>query len=150
MKFYITGSSRGLGKRLRKEFNCISFDRPYYDLSLHIDAIVNQIEAGSVVILNAHASGSQLDYVEKLKDKCRIVVCGSIAAINYDNRMIEYSKQKKHLEEKITQLSLYSQNSILYLRLTSSSYKDHQLIINTIRFWLDNPQITFAGYNINE
>jgi hypothetical protein len=149
MKFYITGSGRGLGQRLREEFNCISFDRPD-DVSLNIDAVINQIEAGSVVILNAHASGSQLEYVEKLKDKCWIVVCGSVAAVNHDSNMIEYSKQKKQLEERITQLSLHNQHPILYLRLTSSSYRDHQLIINTIKFWLDNPQFTFAGYNINE
>lgn len=149
MKFYITGSSRGLGQRLRDEFNCIAFDKPV-NLSTDIDHVVNQIDKGSVVILNAHASGTQLEYVEKLKDTCRLVIFGSVAAINYDSSRLDYSKQKHQLEEYITQLSLHNQLPILYLRLTSTSYNDYKLIVDTIKFWLDNPQLTFVGYNIDE
>lgn len=149
MKFYITGSSRGLGQRLCNEFDCTAFDRPL-DLSTDIDIVVDQIEEGSCVILNAHASGTQLKYVEKLKDKCWIVVCGSIAAVNHDSHMLEYSKQKQQLEKRITELSLHNPLPILYLRLTSSSYNDYQLIVNTIKFWLNNPKITFVGYDIDE
>jgi hypothetical protein len=149
MKFYITGSTRGLGKFLCNEFNCINFDRPY-DLSIDIDRIVELIELDSVVILNAHASGTQLKYVEKLKDKCNLVVCGSIASINFDSSMLQYSQEKNNLEKEIVQISLKNKKPILYLRLTSSSYKDHKLIAKTIRFWLDNPNFTFAGFNIDE
>jgi hypothetical protein len=152
MKFYITGSSRGLGKLLCKEFNCVSFDKPY-DLSVDIEQIVEQIEPNSVVILNAYANGSQIEYLKRLRDKCKIIVCGSIAGTNQDvttNDTIKYSMDKLLLEKIVTQIALKSKLPILYLRLTASSYKDHQLIINTIKFWLDNPSLTFAGYNINE
>jgi len=148
-KFYITGSTRGLGKFLCNEFNCISFNRPY-NLATDIDKIVELIESNSVVILNAHALGTQLKYVEKLKDSCKLVICGSIASINLDINMPEYSKEKKDLEKEIVQISLKNKKPILYLRLTSSSYNDYKTIANTIKFWLDNPNFTFAGFNINE
>lgn len=149
MKFYITGSTRGLGKHLCKEFNCINFDRPY-NIANDIDTIVKQIENDSVVILNAHASGTQIEYIKKLKDKCKLVICGSIASIHSDKSMIEYSSEKSILEKYVTDVSLHNSKPMLYLRLTSSSYKDYNLISNTIRFWLDNPNFVFAGYNINE
>ena len=86
MKFYIVGSNKGLGLHLRKEFNCVNFDRPY-DLSQDIDAICSHIDSDSVVILNAHAKGAQIKYVEALKDRCRLVVCGSIASTFKDFSM---------------------------------------------------------------
>src|SRR5210317_1203137 len=149
MKFYIVGSNSGLGLHLRREFNCKNFDRPY-DLVKDMDNIVNKIKSDSVVILNAHADGKQIKYVEALKDRCRLVVCGSIASTFKDYNMPMYSQQKQRLEEYVLEQSLHSKMPMLYLRLTSSSYQNYELISNTIRFWLDNPDFTFAGYNINE
>lgn len=147
MKFYITGSTKGLGKYLAGYFNCECLDKPV-DLNLDVAAVVNTIEEGSTVILNAHAS--QLEYVNLLKDKCKIIICGSIAAVNADPTMVKYSEEKYKLEKTVTQLSLHSKHPMLYLRLTSSSYRNEHLIANSIQFWLDNPDITFIGYNINE
>ena len=149
MKFYITGSTRGLGKYLCNEFNCIRVDRPF-DISKDISKIVDQIESDSVVILNAHADGTQIRYIEKLKDRCRLVIMGSIASVNQDPNMVEYSKQKEHLEKLVTQLALNNDYPMLYLRLTSSSYKNYSMIAESIKFWLNNPDVTFIGYNINE
>lgn len=149
MKFYITGSTRGLGEYLCNEFKCISIDRPF-DISTDISKIVDQIEPDSIVILNAHADGTQIKYIEKLKDRCRLVIMGSIASVNQDPSMPEYSKQKKKLEELVTQLALDSEYPMLYLRLTSSSYKNYNMIAESIKFWLNNPDVTFIGYNINE
>ena len=149
MKFYIVGSKKGLGLHLRKEFNCVNFDRPY-DLSQDIDAICSHIDSDSVVILNAHAKGAQIKYVEALKDRCRLVVCGSIASTFKDFSMPTYSEQKLELENYVVEQSLHSKHPMLYLRLTSSSYANYDLISNTIKFWLDNPGFTFAGYDINE
>lgn len=147
MKFYITGSTKGLGKYLAKYFNCTSFNRPLA-LNEDINLICNSIEEGSVVILNAHAS--QLEYVKNLKEKCKLVVMGSIAAINHDPEMLQYSKEKAELEEIVRQFALYNKYPMLYLQLTSSSYKDFATIARSIEFWLDNPTITFIGYNIND
>lgn len=147
MKFYITGSTRGLGKHLAERFNCKAIDRPI-DLNRDIDAVCRTIPDGSTVILNAHAS--QLKYVELLKDKCKLIICGSIAAVNFDPDMAEYSKEKWELEKTVQQLALHSKYPMLYLQLTSSSYKDYNMVGNSIQFWLDNPDVTFIGYNINE
>jgi hypothetical protein len=147
MRFYITGSTRGLGEFLAKYFSCKSFNKPL-DINSDIESICDSIEEGSVVILNAHAS--QLEYVERLKDKCSLVVMGSIAAVNFDREMPEYSKEKWELEKTVQQLALHSKYPMLYLQLTSSSYRNYRIVANSIQFWLDNPDITFIGYNINE
>lgn len=145
--FYITGSTRGLGKHLAEHFNCKQFNRPF-DLNSDIDEICNSVSEGNAVILNAHAS--QLEYVKRLKDKCKMVIMGSIAAVNHDSKIPEYSKQKQQLEEFVQQLALYNNHPILYLQLTSSSYKDYATVVRSIEFWLENPSVTFIGYNINE
>lgn len=147
MKFYITGSSRGLGNFLEKEFNCISFNRPY-DIEKDIDEIVSQIEPGSVVILNAYANGSQLAYLRKLYNKNRIIVSGSIASTLHDRTMLDYSYDKQELEYTFQKMAVSSKLPMLYLKLTSSSYKDYNTIAKTIRFWLDTPSFIFAGFNI--
>lgn len=148
MNFYITGASRGLGEYLANHFKCFVIGRPV-DLRTDIDAIMEAgFDEGDVVILNAHAN--QLEYVERLKDKCRLVIMGSIAAINFDKEMEEYSKEKYNLETTVQQLALHSKFPMLYLRLTSSSYRDYATVARSIQFWLDNPTVTFIGYNINE
>ena len=147
MKFYITGSTRGSGEYLAKHFKCKSFNKPL-EINDDVDMICDTIEEGSTVILNAHAS--QLEYIERLKDKCKLVVMGSIAAVNFDRDMPEYSKQKWELEKTVQQLALHSKFPMLYLQLTSSSYKNYKMIATSIQFWLDNPDTTFIGYNINE
>ena len=151
MKFYITGCSRGLGSYLYNAFDCIGFDRRLgQDIEHDIDSIVEQIEPGSVVILNAYANGTQIKYMSRLFEKVRIVVCGSIAATNFDQEMPEYSTHKHELEHEFKQLSMHSKLPMLYLKLTSSSYNNPELIENSIRFWLDNPETTFIGYNIDD
>jgi hypothetical protein len=93
MKFYITGASRGLGEYLADYFKCVVIGRPV-DLITDIeDVIQTGFEEGSVVILNAHAS--QLEYVRRLKDNYSLVVMGSIAAVNHDLDMPQYSKENK-------------------------------------------------------
>lgn len=144
---YITGSTRGLGKHLAEHFNCERFDRPF-DLHSDINKICNEIKDDSIVILNAHAS--QIEYVQRLKDRCRLVIMGSIAAVNFDRDMPEYSKEKWELEKTVQQLALHNKYSMLYLQLTSSSYRDYSTVTQSIEFWINNPTITFIGYNINE
>ena len=147
MNFYITGSSRGLGKFLDEQLNCASFNRPL-DIEKDIDSIISKIESGSVVILNAYANGSQINYLKKLYNRNAVIVVGSIASLFPDPLMLEYSHHKKQLEEEFLKMSVDSTFPMLYLKLTSSSYKDYKTILNTINFWLQNPSFTFAGFNI--
>jgi short-subunit dehydrogenase len=110
MKFYILGSTRGLGQHLAEHFVCERFDRPF-DLNTDIEEICNNINDDSVIILNAHAS--QLTYVEKLKDRCKLVIMGSIAAVNFDPNMPNYSQEKYTLEKTIQQISCFGNSGLL-------------------------------------
>jgi len=148
MNFYITGASRGLGEYLANHFKCFVIGKPANLITDIDDIMLSNFNNGDCVILNAHAN--QLEYVKRLKDKCRLVIMGSIAATYPDPNMLEYSKTKLDLETYVQSISLHNPYPILYLRLTSSSYKNYQLIADSINFWLDNPDITFMGYNVNE
>jgi hypothetical protein len=150
MKFYILGHSRGLGEYLHKNFNAVGFSRPEFNIETDIELIVNKIDNDSVVILNAYAGGTQIEYLNLLHYRTSVIVCGSIASTFYDPDMLEYSKNKEILEKRFLDLSTSNKYPMLYLKLTSSSYKDYSLIKRTIDFWLDNPNFTFAGFNIKK
>jgi len=155
MTIHVIGHSRGLGEYLynnfKKEFKDV---RGYsktngYDIEKDLTKICHNVEVDDIVILNAYANGAQEAYLEMLtKYRIRTVVMGSIAAIFPDISNIEYSKNKKDLEDYFTNISAESKIPLLYLRLTGSSYDDYQLIYDSIKFWLSNPRVTMLGYSV--
>lgn len=152
MKVCITGSTRGVGKLIASYFklrNCEvkSFDRnnTYEEIilgSLDCDLFVN----------NAYGDGLQIKLLEELHTKIKkIIVCGSIAADSPDPEMPVYSKHKKELQERFYELTQTKNNNVadmLLLKLTSSSVKDHNLLHNTIDYWLKNPQVIEVRFDI--
>tara|TARA_B110000503_G_C7011720_1_gene355996 strand:+ start:139 stop:609 length:471 start_codon:yes stop_codon:yes gene_type:complete len=155
MTIHVVGHSRGLGEFLYQEFEKNRYIvRGYsrtnnYDLEKDACKICYQVEDDDIVILNAHANGSQIEYIERLRHTdCRIVVMGSIASTQFDPTMPEYSIQKHTLEHYVEEISLHNKLPILYLKLTGSSYKNYNLIYNSIKLWINNPEITQIGYSV--
>lgn len=154
MNVHIVGDSRGLGEFLRK-----SFERDNYKVSGYsrkngfiidqdILKICNQIKNADIAVLNSYANGSQIEYLEKLKNSCKsIVVIGSIASLFPDSRDLVYSENKKKLEEYFNKIAVESKIPMLYLRLSGSAYSDYQLVYDSINFWIKNPRITSVGYS---
>ncbi len=154
MTVHIIGHSRGLGEYLYKAFEVDMYDvRGYsrsngYDLEKDVAKICYQVDPDDLVILNAYARGTQIDYLKTLEHShASVVVMGSIASIFPDVDNLEYSQHKKTLELYFNGISAEPKHPILYLRLTGSSYKDYRLIFDTIKFWLLNPSITSIGYS---
>lgn len=147
---YITGHTRGLGQTLCKELNCIGLGRPEYDIETDIDKICSLIKEDDLLILNAYANGTQLEYARKLYNKASIIAFGSMAASYPDPALPEYSEQKRKLQEEFEYMAINSKKPMLYLKLTSNSYPDHQLVINAIDFWMSNPKTTYIGFNVKQ
>lgn len=146
-KYYITGSTRGLGKFLAENLDSVCFDRPL-NIDKDWDYIIKNIEPGATVILNAYANGSQSRYMRYLCEKNPLIVIGSIASSFPDPYMKDYSLDKKNLEEEFLKLSVESKMPMLYLKLTSGSYRNHQLILDTIKYWQQNPFVNFVGFKV--
>jgi hypothetical protein len=82
-----------------------------------------------------------------------MIVCGSIASDIPDTDLPDYSRNKKELEQRvldITNVKNKNHADILLLKLTSSSYKNTKLIIDTVNFWLEHPSIISVAYNIED
>lgn len=157
MTIHVVGNSKGLGAYLYERYT-VEFPktelRGYsrnngYDISKDIIKICYQVEPNDLVILNAHASGNQIYYLKELKNirDLQVVVMGSIASTFIDTTMLDYSKEKQQLEKYFEETVLEG-HKWLYLKLTGKSYKDYQLIWNTIQFWNKNPEITQIGFNV--
>ncbi len=158
MKIYITGHTSGLGKKLYdfyvdQQYEVVGFSRSNgYDLEKNFQEIINQIDSNSIFINNSYANGIQKRFIEELHDKIdKMIVCGSIASIFPDPKMPEYSNDKIQLEDVFYCYSnRKSKTQYLLLDLTSSSYKDSDLILKAIQFWILNPNVIRIGFNIDE
>jgi short-subunit dehydrogenase len=154
MKVYILGKSRGLGYELGRlfeldEYQVIGIDRSTgVDLETEWMTAIENIEEGSLIILNAYAAGSQKKTLESLINRNnKIVVMGSIAARYPDPNMAEYSKNKLELDNYFIKHALDNQNSkMLILNLTGKTYQDSKLIFDSIKFWLVNTDIIAFSY----
>jgi hypothetical protein len=154
MTVHIIGHSRGLGEYLYNAFTADMLDvRGYskstgYNLENDIAKICHQIDTDDIVILNAYANGTQIDYLKELNNsQSKVVVMGSIASIFPDISNLTYSQHKKTLEFYFNSISAEPKRPMLYLRLTGTSYNDYKLVYDSIKFWLSNPRITFIGYS---
>lgn len=116
MRVYITGTTRGLGKALAKDFAKIKFDvvglnRPDYDLSKGLDIFVK--EDFLIYINNAQYGFAQTELLYRLfeanKDReCHIINIGSVSSDGDRKVVNQYAIEKTALEKACTQLSLVS------------------------------------------
>lgn len=118
MKIYITGTTRGLGRALFKEFNKINFEvkglnRPEYDLTNYTDDNLDKFVKDDFLIYinNAQYEFAQTELLYKLfevnKDReCHIVNIGSVSSDGDRKSVNKYAIQKTALEKACTQLTL--------------------------------------------
>lgn len=150
MRILITGHTSGLGKYLFGQY--IDDQHEVFGASrltgLDLDKDVSQVvllgQNCDLVILNTNAG--QMEILEALAGKTKVVVMGSIAG-QYDQLIqSDYSNKKKQLAERCKSLSLDPNTSLLHLTISmledavstdkGISYKQVYKIIND---WIDNP-----------
>ena len=81
-----------------------------------------------------------------------MIVCGAIVSTYPDMEHKTYTDNKNLLEREFFKLASDKNETtdMVLLRLTSSSYKDSDTIINSIEFWLSNPNVISLTYNVTD
>ena len=152
MKVRITGHTKGLGKSLYNYFKDKFEDVIGFDSSNTVDEIIEQSKNCDLFINNTYtADNLQLILLEKLyKQVDKMIVCGAIVSTYPDMEHKRYTDNKNLLEREFFKLASDKNETtdMLLLRLTSSSYKDSKAIINSIEFWLSNPNVISLTYNV--
>ena len=152
MKVVVLGGSKGLGKLLSSYFKLKNSDVKEFGKSSSVDEVVSVAKTGDVFICNAYADGTQLNYIETLKDyNIKIIVSGSIAADSPDPDMPVYSLDKKNLRERVLEISQCRDTckaDVLLLTLTGTAVNEYQTIHNTIDYWLENSTINEIRFTI--
>jgi NADP-dependent 3-hydroxy acid dehydrogenase YdfG len=118
MKVYITGTTRGLGRALKKELSklsmeVVSLDRPDYDLAnYHNDQFDKFVKDDFAIFINcATYEYAQTELLYRLaeanKDReCHIINIGSVSSDGDRMAVNKYAIEKTALEKACTQLSL--------------------------------------------
>lgn len=118
MKVYVTGTTRGLGKALKKEFTKLKFevvglDRPEYNLDCKYPAEIDKYVKDDFLIYvnNAHYEYAQTELLYKLAEankerQCHIINIGSVSSDGDRKSVNQYAIHKTALEKACTQLSL--------------------------------------------
>ena len=154
MKVVVLGGTKGIGQLLSAYFKLRNSDVKEFGKSSSFDEVVSVAKTCDVFICNAYADGTQLNYIETLKDyNIKIIVSGSIAADSPDPDMPVYSLDKKNLRERVIELSQSRHTckaDILLLTLTGTAVKEYQTINNTIDYWLENSTINEIRFTIGK
>lgn len=142
MKCCVTGHTRGLGKNLYNYFNSLGWEVIGFDSQTDFNSIVKAAQGCDLFVNNSYANGKQIDFLNHLYDSVgKMIICGSVVSDFPDPVLPEYSLHKKQLEQRFLEIADYSQTQMLLLKLSSDAYNNPNLIINTIEFWLKNPEI---------
>jgi hypothetical protein len=154
MKCVITGHTSGLGKSFFDYFSSLGWNVIGYNTETGLTGVLEDAIGCDLFINNAYANGIQIELLNQLYNKVdKMIVCGSIASDIPDTDLPDYSRNKKELEQRvldITNVKNKNHADILLLKLTSSSYKNTKLIIDTVNFWLENPSVISVAYNIED
>lgn len=145
-KVCITGTTRGIGKALAEHFKKLEWEVVELNRG---DEIINSSIGCDLFINNSYIDGHQIDIFNQLyASVAKMVVMGSIASDYPDPDMLDYSRHKKELKERVLEVANSSDTTadILLLQLTGDSYNDTALVIRTIDFWLENSKITGVSF----
>ena len=145
-KVCITGTTRGIGRAIAEHFMQMEWEVVELNRG---DEIITSAVGCDLFINNAYINGHQVDIFNQLYSSVsKMIVIGSIASDYPDPKMPAYSQHKKELKERVMEVanSSIDKADILLLQLTGESYNDPDLVINTIKFWLDNPKITCVSF----
>ena len=147
MKCCVTGHTRGLGKSLYNYFTSLGWEVIGFNSQTDFNSIVKESHGCDLFVNNSYANGKQIDFLNQLCDSVKkMIVCGSVVSDFSDPILPEYSLHKKQLEQRFLELADESQANMLLHKLSSDAYNNVDLVIRTIEFWLENPEIKVVTY----
>jgi nucleoside-diphosphate-sugar epimerase len=151
MKCCITGHTRGLGKVLNDHLVNQGWTVVGFDSRNTLTQIVEMSSGCDLFINNSYANGIQIELLNCLYNSVnKMIICGSVAADSPDSELPVYSAHKKELETKFLEVADNAKSQMLLLKLSSDAYNNPNLVLKTIEFWLENPQIKVITYIARE
>ena len=153
MKVRITGHTSGLGAKIYNYFKSKDYDTQGFTSKNSLEEIIEHSKNCDIFFNNAYSDDNvQLKLLNALHNHVnKMVVCGSVTTEYPDPTYPEYTLNKKLLEERFMELAINKLPNVadlLLLKLTSSSYKDHEIILNSVDFWIQNPAVISLTYNV--
>lgn len=147
MKCCLTGYTKGIGKTFHDYFLSMGWEVVGFNSKDDFSSIVQQSKNCDLFINNSYANGRQIDFLNQLYNSVgKMIVCGSVASDFPDPALPEYSQHKKILEQRFLEVADYAQSQMLLLKLSSDAYNDPKLIIRTIEFWINNPEVKVVTF----
>lgn len=147
MKCVITGNpEKGLGKAFAEHFKAKGYDITFIRSKDDDKTIAKKIQNCDVFVNNAYGEEElQSRLLVGLKDFTRkMIVVGSMASVFPDPKNFKYTNSKRTLQNVFyNKCSMYDKNkpAQLLLSISGSAYNDPALIMRSVDFWLDNPEI---------
>jgi|TARA_B100001027_G_C16247159_1_gene322546 hypothetical protein len=150
MKIRITGYTKGLGANLYEHFKNKGYEVVGFNSKDSVDTIIEKSKGCDLFINNAYDDSLQLQLLHKLLHHTKkMIVCGSVAGDTIDENDIPYSLHKKELQEQFVKIASEKFNGnadLLLLKLTGDAYNNTNGIIDTIDFWLNNPDVNCVTF----
>lgn len=151
MKCCITGYTRGLGKAINDYLVSQGWTVIGFNSSTRLDRIVELSQNCDLFINNAYGDGIQIELLNQLYNSVgKMIVCGSVVTDFPDPQLPVYTQHKKELEHRFLQVADMADSKMLLLKLSSDAYNNPQLVLRSIEFWLENPQIKVITYVAKE
>ena len=151
MKCCITGYTRGLGQVINDYLVSQGWTVIGFNSSTKLDRIVELSENCDLFVNNAYGDGIQIELLNQLYNSVgKMIVCGSVVTDFPDPQLPVYTHHKQELEQRFLQVADTANSQMLLLKLSSDAYNDPQLVLRSIEFWLENPQIKVITYVAKE
>jgi len=163
MKVRITGHTKeieddlcgSLGSKIYTYYKSQGHDVKGFSSGNSLEEIIEQSKNCDIFFNNAYCdSNLQLKLLNALHDKVdKMVVSGSVVTEYPDPNDPVYTNNKKILEQRFMELAINKLPNVadlLLLKLTSSSYKNSETIMNTVDFWIQNPTVISLTFNITD
>lgn len=143
-KVIITGNTRGIGLAFNNHFLSKGWKVVGFNTSTGLENVLIESTDCDLFINNAYANGIQIDFLNKLHNTTKMIICGSIAAFNPDPKLPLYSKHKKELLDRFRELS---NPNILMLNLSAKGYNDPDALLKITDLWLEHPVINEISFD---
>ena len=151
MKCCITGHTRGLGKAINDYLVVQGWTVIGFNSSTSLDRIVEISNNCDLFINNAYGDGIQIELLNQLYNSVgKMIVCGSVVTDFPDPQLPVYTHHKKELEQRFLEVADTANSQMLLLKLSSDAYNNPQLVLRSIKFWLETPQIKVITYVAKE
>lgn len=153
MKCVITGSpEKGLGKIFGDHFSSKGIEVVFIRSKDTKEQVLEKIKGCNLFINNAYMpNNGQVKILSELSEHVNMIVIGSLASTFPDSRSPTYSMDKRNLQNVFYNKCItFKENGPrrLLLSISRDAYNDPEIILKTVDFWIENPNIVEIKFGL--